>query len=102
MPDCRHLHPVSVALDGAPVIGRLGAPCGSPNPVCPHCLGVGLYGQSRSWTCRSCGRAWAEGTIIPCPTLARVLLEAPDGGRVWVCVSHAAHPSLQLWRHVEP
>jgi hypothetical protein len=25
------------------------------------------------------------------------LAEAPDGGRAWICASHAAHPSLSAW-----
>jgi len=74
--------------------------CGVPWPVCPSCLGEGLWGSAGRWRCQRCGRDWAASERIPCPDPGAVALaDEGGGGRVrLVCASHAEHPSAAKLR----
>ncbi len=41
--------------------------CGVPWPVCPTCLGEGLWGSAGRWRCPRCGGEWAEADPLPRP-----------------------------------
>jgi hypothetical protein len=83
---------------------RLG-PCGVQWGTCPHCIGEGLRpvpyfvalpGASPMVWCPKCSQQWPEKDMVPCPRPGVVLLVDEEGGRAWVCESHAAHPSAKL------
>lgn len=73
--------------------------CGIPWPVCPVCPGSGLTWTRGTARCRRCGREWPVEERDPCPDEATVLLAATDAtdpdatDPIYVCESHAAHPS---------
>ena len=81
--------------------------CGVLWPVCPSCLGEGLYGlPARRWRCARCGGEWSDAERVPCPDLAMVALFQVGGGpRGWLCASHAmaaAKGSFRSAVHLPP
>ena len=74
--------------------------CGIPWPVCPRCLGEGLWGSAGRWRCPCCGGEWTEDERIPCPDPGTVALADEGGGGMvrLVCASHAVHPSAAKLR----
>jgi hypothetical protein len=67
--------------------------CGTEWPVCPSCLGEGLWISAGRARCRRCARDWPEAERSPCPDPATVVLSGDSGAKACVCESHAAHPS---------
>lgn len=71
--------------------------CGVPWPVCPDCLGEGLFASAGEAWCRRCLRRWKTSEVDPCPWPAAELLS--DGSTTSrVCASHAAHASAAKLR----
>lgn len=76
-----------------PVRETIEGRCGAEWPVCPHCIGVGLWVAEGRATCDRCGGSWAEAERVPCRSPATVVLSDDAGEKGRVCESHAAHPS---------